>query len=156
MAACNRIRRQELNATPMSVLMPLNLLIPGLPSAPPLSSPVPNFATPSSEVSTYGVLQCVARSELLSSLVILSLTFMSHAPHTWVYQQMPLYLHHPRNPKSAERPKFNAILYLLQQPNDFLLAWTDADSSVHSQAQTLGADLEIGRLLYPDLQTTYT
>jgi ephrin-B len=60
------------------------------------------------------------------------------------------------NPKSAERPKFNAILYLLQQPNDFLLAWTDADSSVHSQAQTLGADLEIGLLLYPDLQTTYT
>ena len=60
-----------------------------------------------------------------------------------------------RNPLSEERPGFNAISYILRQPNSYLLSWGDTDRSVHPEATSLGADSRIGQLLYPDLQNIY-
>jgi len=36
-----------------------------------------------------------------------------------------------------------------------LLSWTEEDTRVHPQAAVLGAPLEAGKHLYPELQETY-
>ena len=65
-----------------------------------------------------------------------------------------MYIFH-RNPKPVNRPTFNAIRCILKQPKECVLKWSWDDQDVHENAATLGADLEIGKLLYTDLQKAY-
>jgi hypothetical protein len=59
------------------------------------------------------------------------------------------------NPKPAHRPTFKAIRCILKQPKECVLQWSYDDQNVHENAATLGADSEIGKLLYTDLQNAY-
>ena len=65
-----------------------------------------------------------------------------------------VYIFH-RNPKPAHRPTFKAIRCILKQPKECVLQWSYDDQNVHENAATLGADSEIGKLLYTDLQNAY-
>ena len=53
------------------------------------------------------------------------------------------------------RPSFTQLLQELSQPESDLLAWSEEDLSVHSQAAVLGAPLEVAKDLYTGLQNTY-
>ena len=59
-----------------------------------------------------------------------------------------------RNPNAHLRPNFQAILESLQKDKHSLLDWKDADM-MGSEAATLGAPLQYGASLYPDLQKRY-
>ena len=55
------------------------------------------------------------------------------------------------------RPAFPHILLELMHPDFKLLKWTAEDVSAYSeQARTLGAPLEAGEELYPDIQNLQT
>ena len=41
------------------------------------------------------------------------------------------------------------------EPVTDLLSWSEEDMRVHPQAAVLGATLEVGKDLYPELQRTY-
>ena len=54
------------------------------------------------------------------------------------------------------RPTFPDIQVDLQRPDFKLLSWTVEDVSTYTeQARTLGAPLEAGEELFPDIQNTY-
>ena len=50
---------------------------------------------------------------------------------------------------------FSAIFKSLNHSDSQLLSWSDKDKSVHPQASFLGAPLDAGDNLYPDLQDYY-
>lgn len=60
-----------------------------------------------------------------------------------------------RDPKYRRRPLFSVIVDYLNKGDEELLAWSEEDQAVSSQAAQLGAPLEHGRNLYPVLQNTY-
>ena len=60
-----------------------------------------------------------------------------------------------RNTEKASRPAFAEIVQTLSSPVPDLLNWTEEDKRVHPQAVVLGAPLEAGKDLYPELQETY-
>ena len=80
--------------------------------------------------------------------------------HTVAY----LYLRHP---EGSCRPTFSEVLDSLLQPESELLYWKspiseDSDEDVHhsttmesDKSAILGAPLEAGEQLYPELQSTY-
>jgi len=43
----------------------------------------------------------------------------------------------------------------LSSPVTDLPSWTEEDTRIHPQAAVLGAHLEAGKYLYPELQETY-
>jgi len=47
-------------------------------------------------------------------------------------------------------------LQALCQPEIELLSWSEEDMRLHPQAAVLGAPLEAGKDLYPELQKMYT
>ena len=62
----------------------------------------------------------------------------------------------PRNPDASSRPTFMEVLHALFACEDNRQSWTaDEDETVHTQATVLGAPLEAGNDLYPELQQTY-
>ena len=46
-------------------------------------------------------------------------------------------------------------VHVLSSPATDLLSWSEEDMKVHPQAAVLGASLEAGKDLYPELQWTY-
>jgi len=60
-----------------------------------------------------------------------------------------------RNTDKASRPAFAELVQTLSSPVTDLLSWTEEDTRIHSQATVLGAPLEAGKYLYPELQETY-
>ena len=60
-----------------------------------------------------------------------------------------------RHPDSSRRPTFDEIVKDLSENTYQLLSWRDIDKSVHAQASVLGAPLEAGHDLYPELQQTF-
>ena len=60
-----------------------------------------------------------------------------------------------RHPDKLHRPSFTQLLQELSQSESDLLAWSEEDLSVHSQAAVLGAPLEVAKDLYTELQNTY-
>ena len=60
-----------------------------------------------------------------------------------------------RHSEAGKRPTFSAIVKMLSHSDSHLLSWTDQDRKVHPQASCLGAPLEAGENLYPDLQEYY-
>ncbi len=61
-----------------------------------------------------------------------------------------------RHPKATSRPPFSVVVRILQFAESILLAWTDEDRAIDPQAAQLGAPLEAGEELYPELQDSYT
>ena len=60
-----------------------------------------------------------------------------------------------RHPQASSRPTFSQLLQALCQPEIELLSWSEEDMRVHPQAVVLGAPLESGKDLYPELQRMY-
>ena len=60
-----------------------------------------------------------------------------------------------RHSDASRRPTFSAIFNMLSHSDTHLLSWNDQDKVVHPQASCLGAALEAGDRLYPDLQDYY-
>ncbi len=61
-----------------------------------------------------------------------------------------------RHPDTSSRPSFTEVLEALSEPETDLLRWSAEDTAVHPQAAVLGAPLEAGVDLYPELQETYS
>ena len=55
----------------------------------------------------------------------------------------------------SERPKFSDIMEYLTVADSTLLQWNEDDSSVADMCTVLGASLDHGMNLFPDLQLTY-
>ena len=55
----------------------------------------------------------------------------------------------------TSRPSFTEVVEALSEPEIDLLCWSEEDTAVHPQAEVLGAPLEAGVDLYPELQGTY-
>ena len=60
-----------------------------------------------------------------------------------------------RHPETSSRPRFSQLLQALSSTITDLLSWSEEDMRVHPQAAVLGASLEAGKDLYPELQGTY-
>lgn len=60
-----------------------------------------------------------------------------------------------RNPEVDGRPAFKEVSDNLTSDEAALLVWKEEDQGVSTQAAVLGAPLEEGANLYPDLQNTY-
>ena len=60
-----------------------------------------------------------------------------------------------RNPEHHARPTFEDITMDLARDPVVLLNWSQQDRETSSKAAVLGAPLEEGRHLYPDLQNKY-
>ena len=60
-----------------------------------------------------------------------------------------------RNADRPSRPDFAELVRVLSSPVTDLLSWSEEDMRVHPQAAVLGAPLEAGKDLYPELQRTY-
>ncbi len=60
-----------------------------------------------------------------------------------------------RHPDKSSRPSFTEVLEALSEPETDLLCWSVEDTAVQPQAAVLGAPLEAGVDLYPELQRTY-
>ena len=72
-----------------------------------------------------------------------------------VLQSSILFVVH-RHPEHSSRPSFLVLLKELSKSPDDLLSWPEADTSgLDQQARTLGAPLEAGRNLYPELRGIY-
>ena len=74
--------------------------------------------------------------------------------HYYTLNSLP----HPcnyRHPGKSQRPTFAHVVEALSEPEFDLLNWSEEDSKVHPQATVLGASLEAGKDLYPELQEIY-
>lgn len=61
-----------------------------------------------------------------------------------------------RHPDRSARPTFSDILQILSPPALQLLSWLAEDTELaHPMASILGATMNAGRSLYPDLQNKY-
>ena len=60
-----------------------------------------------------------------------------------------------RSMDKPSRPDFAELLHALSSPVTDLLSWSEEDMRVHPQARVLGAPLEAGKDLYPELQGMY-
>ena len=60
-----------------------------------------------------------------------------------------------RNPEADRRPAFKEVSDSLSSDEAALLVWKEEDQNVSPQAAVLGAPLEEGMKLYPELQNTY-
>ena len=60
-----------------------------------------------------------------------------------------------RHSDASVRPMFSAIFKMLSHSDSQLLSWSDKDKRVHPEACCIGAPLEAGDELYPDLQDYY-
>ena len=60
-----------------------------------------------------------------------------------------------RHPEGSSRPSFQSLCETLTGNPAALLHWEEDDSQCHPQANSLGAPLEAGKLLYSELQETY-
>ena len=67
-----------------------------------------------------------------------------------------LFILHGRHPETASRPSFPQVVETLSEPDFELLSWKEEDLTVHPHAAVLGAPLEAGNELYPELQKAYT
>ena len=72
-----------------------------------------------------------------------------------VYENITIVLLITRNVDKPSRPDFAELLHTLSSPVTDLLSWSEEDMKVHPQAAVLGAPLEAGKDLYPELQGTY-
>ena len=63
--------------------------------------------------------------------------------------------HAHRHADASVRPTFSAIVKMLSHSDAHLLQWGERDMRTHPQAASLGAPLEAGDELYPDLQDCY-
>ena len=72
-----------------------------------------------------------------------------------VYENITIVLLITRNVDKPSRPDFAELLHTLSSPVTDLLSWSEEDMRVHPQAAVLGALLEAGKDLYPELQGTY-
>lgn len=61
-----------------------------------------------------------------------------------------------RNAEKSSRPDFAELVCTLSSPITDLLSWFEEDTKIHPQATVLGAPLEAGKDLYPELQKIYT
>ena len=61
-----------------------------------------------------------------------------------------------RNTEKSSRPDFGELVRTLSSPITDLLSWFEEDTKIHPQATVLGAPLEAGQDLYPELQKIYT
>ena len=59
-----------------------------------------------------------------------------------------------RHPEASSRPTFADLQQVLSD-TDNLLSWSKEDTKVHPQAVVLGAPLDTGKDLYPEVQLTY-
>ena len=60
-----------------------------------------------------------------------------------------------RHPEAKHRLSFRHLYQSLRQPEEYLLSWTDDDTSVSALASQLGADHSHSLYLYTDLQRKY-
>ena len=60
-----------------------------------------------------------------------------------------------RNPEADGRPAFKEVSDSLSSDEAGLLVWKEEDEHVSPQAAALGAPLEEGMKLYPELQNTH-
>ena len=60
-----------------------------------------------------------------------------------------------RNADKPSRPDFAELVRALSSPVTDLLSWSEEDMRVHPQAAVLGAPLEVGKDLYPELREIY-
>lgn len=61
-----------------------------------------------------------------------------------------------RNPVAKLRPKFSTLLKNFTQPSFVVFNWIEEDKQAGGfQCDVLGAPLEAGHNLYPDLQKAY-
>ena len=60
-----------------------------------------------------------------------------------------------RHPDASSRPNSINLVVVLQCPDFQILKWLAKDSHNSEKAQTLGASIEVGHSLFPDLQKTY-
>ena len=60
-----------------------------------------------------------------------------------------------RNTDKPSRPDFAELVRALSSSVTDLLSWSEEDMRVHPQAAVLGAPLEAGKDLYPELQGAY-
>ena len=60
-----------------------------------------------------------------------------------------------RNADRPSRPDIAELVCVLFSPVTDLLSWSEEDVRVHPQVAVLGASLEAGKDLYPELQGTY-
>ena len=65
-------------------------------------------------------------------------------------------LHPPRSTEPYSRPTFSGVLQALREPSSQVLHWAAEDRQSHPQAACLGATMEAGHNLYPDLQIMHT
>ena len=72
-----------------------------------------------------------------------------------VYENMAIMLLIIRNADKASRPDFAELVHALSSPVTDLLSWSEEDMRVNPQVAVLGAPLEAGKDLYPELQGTY-
>ena len=72
-----------------------------------------------------------------------------------VYEKITIVLLIFRNVDKPSRPDFAELVHTLSSPVTDLLSWSEEDMRVHPQAAVLGAPLEAGEDLYPELQGTY-
>ena len=62
----------------------------------------------------------------------------------------------PRHPSSSDRPKFREMVLILISNEGEVLHVPQEALDTHRMAGELGAPLEAGEDMYPDLQMTYT
>ena len=73
----------------------------------------------------------------------------------FIKSTLRLQLLHYRNADKPSRPDFAELVHAVSSPVTDLLSWSEEDMRVHPQAAVLGAPLEAGKDLYPELQGTY-
>ncbi len=60
-----------------------------------------------------------------------------------------------RNHEPSGRPTFSSIVDILSRHDSSILDWNNIDQSVSEMCTVLGAPLEEGKYLFPDLQDYY-
>ena len=75
------------------------------------------------------------------------------------YSDVAVFFNHDclpcRHSDASVRPLFSAVFKMLSHSDSDLLSWSEKDKEVHPQASCLGAPLQAGDELYPDLQDYY-
>ena len=101
----------------------------------------------------YHSTMCTRHSDLVSfAIPIFHINLLVQLNTLHIIMYIPLY----RSPKPSSRPTFTNLLQSLQEPSAHVLHWTEEDSQGHPQATCLGASMEAGIDLYPDLQIMHS
>ena len=106
------------------------------------------------------LLACPCTNSFITCVYIQLLSTHTYCMYIYTYILQYFLLPSPaskrRNPDHHSRLTFEDITRELATDPEALLSWSQQDKATSSKASVLGAPLEEGKHLYPDLQNKYT